>query len=168
MHSYHVGVAAEAFAAAAFARAGYDVLVQYGANQPGYDLAVAGRRPAVKVSVKGSKDGGWVLTASHKKGRTYHEAIDHWRLLHSDSTTLFCFVQFKGVSFSASPRMYLARLTDVVEYMKASCGGHGYTSLREHYQWSSGKAAGTVDIIPASWTMSEARIAKLVGPPSGV
>ena len=36
--SWHVGVAAEAFAAALFARYGYDVSVQYGANQPEYDL----------------------------------------------------------------------------------------------------------------------------------
>ena len=36
--SWHVGVAAEAFAAALFARLGYDVSVQYGANQPEYDL----------------------------------------------------------------------------------------------------------------------------------
>ena len=45
MKKYHVAVAAEAFAAAAFAREGYEVSVQYGANQPGYDLvAVRGRR----------------------------------------------------------------------------------------------------------------------------
>ena len=36
--AWHVGVAAEAFAAALFARYGYDVSVQYGANQPEYDL----------------------------------------------------------------------------------------------------------------------------------
>jgi hypothetical protein len=37
MRQYHVGVAAEAFAAGLFAQAGCDVLVQYGANQPLYD-----------------------------------------------------------------------------------------------------------------------------------
>ena len=41
--SWHVGVAAEAYTAAVFARYGYDVSVQYGANQPEYDLiAVSG------------------------------------------------------------------------------------------------------------------------------
>lgn len=40
MTPYQVGVAAEGFAAALFARAGYHVSVQYGANQPGYDLIV--------------------------------------------------------------------------------------------------------------------------------
>jgi hypothetical protein len=38
---FHVGVAAEAFAAGMFAQAGYDVSVQYGANQPEYDLLVS-------------------------------------------------------------------------------------------------------------------------------
>ncbi|MDP2367870.1 hypothetical protein [Rhodoferax sp.] len=41
MRQYHVGIAAEAFAAAVFAQSGCDVLVQYGANQPGYDLMVS-------------------------------------------------------------------------------------------------------------------------------
>lgn len=36
--SWHVGIAAEAFAAAQFTRFGVDVSVQYGANQPEYDL----------------------------------------------------------------------------------------------------------------------------------
>jgi hypothetical protein len=31
-------IAAEAYAASLLARSGYDVSVQYGANQPGYDL----------------------------------------------------------------------------------------------------------------------------------
>jgi hypothetical protein len=38
---WHVAVAAEAVAAALFARCGVDVSVQYGANQPEYDLVVA-------------------------------------------------------------------------------------------------------------------------------
>ena len=37
----NVAVAAEAFAAAQFARLGFDVSVQYGANQPEYDLLSA-------------------------------------------------------------------------------------------------------------------------------
>jgi len=56
--AWHVGVAAEAIAAALFARCGLDVSVQYGANQPEYDLMVARDERIIKVSVKGSKDGG--------------------------------------------------------------------------------------------------------------
>ena len=61
--SWHVGVAAEAFAAALFARLGYDVSVQYGANQPEYDLiAVSGESNHHKktifclVQFKGTED----------------------------------------------------------------------------------------------------------------
>jgi hypothetical protein len=169
MRSYHVGVAAEACAAALFARAGHDVLVQYGANQPGYDLAVARKTSPAKISVKGSKDGGWVLTASFKrKGLTYHGAIDAWAAAHDDPKTFYCFVQFKNVPFASMPRMYLASVSEVVTYLKASCGGHGYTSLRESYSWSRGKAGGTKDEIPSNWTMTESRIEALLGPPSAV
>jgi HJR/Mrr/RecB family endonuclease len=54
MTPYQVAVAAEGFAAALFARAGFHVSVQYGANQPGYDLIVERGRVAYLISVKGS------------------------------------------------------------------------------------------------------------------
>jgi hypothetical protein len=68
--SWHVGIAAEAFAAGLFARCGYDVSVQYGANQPEYDLIVVKGDLMLKVSVKGSQDGGWGLTQNFKKDST--------------------------------------------------------------------------------------------------
>ncbi|MDF3881987.1 hypothetical protein [Cupriavidus basilensis] len=100
----HIGVAAEAAAAALFSRAGFDVSVQYGANQPEYDLIVA--RPLVagqpdrssdilKVSVKGSKDGGWGLTQSIIRNADYHGAVDAWLKRHG-TRTIFCLVQYKG------------------------------------------------------------------------
>lgn len=64
--SWHVGVSAEAFAAAMFARSGYDVSVQYGANQPEYDLIAVNEDKMLKISVKGSQDGAWGLTQSYK------------------------------------------------------------------------------------------------------
>lgn len=73
MTSWHVGVAGEAFAAAQFARYAYDVSVQYGANQPEYDLIAVSGEKMLKISVKGSQDGSWGLTQNFKKGRTYHE-----------------------------------------------------------------------------------------------
>jgi len=39
--NWQVATAAEAIAAAQFARLGYDVSVQYGANQPEYDLIIS-------------------------------------------------------------------------------------------------------------------------------
>ena len=78
MTSWHVGVAAEAFAAAQFARLTYDVSVQYGANQPEYDLIAVDGDRMLKISVKGSKDGSWGLTQKYKSGRTYQEAAQEW------------------------------------------------------------------------------------------
>ena len=62
--SWHVSVAAESITAALFAQCGYDVSVQYGANQPQYDLIVAKGKRLLKISVKGSQDGGWGLSQS--------------------------------------------------------------------------------------------------------
>lgn len=82
MKPWHVGVAAEAFAAAQFARYTYDVSVQYGANQPEYDLIAVSGDKMLKISVKGSQDGSWGLTQSFKKGRNYHEAVQEWLNRH--------------------------------------------------------------------------------------
>lgn len=61
MTAWHVAVAAEAVAASLFARCGLDVSVQYGAEQPEYDLVVVRDDRLLKVSVKGNQDGGWPL-----------------------------------------------------------------------------------------------------------
>jgi len=156
MKAYHCGVAAEAYAAALFAHAGCDVLVQYGANQPEYDLLVVRGKHRVKVSVKGSQDGGWLLAARYKRaGRTYAEAIDAWEQGHADKTVLYCFVQFKGVTLGAMPRVYLAKVDEVAAYLKRSRAGQGHLSLRENYTWRKGPAAGTVDCIPQGWRFEE-------------
>ena len=102
MKSWHVGVAAEAFAAAQFARYTYDVSVQYGANQPEYDLIAVSGDKMLKISVKGSQDGSWGLTQSFKKGRTYHEAVQEWLSRHHKKT-IFCLVQFKNVDEANMP-----------------------------------------------------------------
>ena len=49
--SWQVATAAEAFTAAQFARCGWDVSVQYGANQPEYDLVGVDGDRILKVSV---------------------------------------------------------------------------------------------------------------------
>ena len=61
---WQVATAAEDFAVAQFARCGWDVSVQYGANQPEYDLVAVDGDRVLKISVNGSKDGGWRLTQS--------------------------------------------------------------------------------------------------------
>lgn len=159
--SWHVGVSAEAFAAAMFARCGYDVSVQYGANQPEYDLIAVNEDKMLKISVKGSQDGAWGLTQSYKKGCSYHEAIDKWLSRHHKKT-VFCFVQFKGVSIEELPRMYLASPEEVADIMKKAANGRGETILYEYHEWGPrAQASGTVDMIPENWLFTEKRAEQL-------
>ena len=151
MTSWHVGVAAEAFVAAQFARMRYDVSVQYGANQPEYDLIAVSGDKMLKISVKGSQDGGWGLTQSYKKGCDYHEAIQKWLDGHHKKT-IFCLVQFQGTSDAELPRMYLASPTEIAQALNASAGGRGATILYEYHTWGPRAAgSGTIERIPADW-----------------
>src|SRR5699024_5859719 len=125
-----------AFSAAQFARFRYDVSVQYGANQPEYDLIAVSGEKMLKISVKGSQDGGWGLTQSYKKGCDYHEAIQKWLDSHHRKT-IFCLVQFQGTTGEEMPRMYLASPVEIAEVMNASAGGRGDTVLYEYHKWGS-------------------------------
>ena len=161
VRSFHVGVAAEAIAAAQFARVGWDVSVQYGANQPEYDLMIARPDKVMKVSVKGSQDGSWGLTQSYLKSANYHKAVESWLGDHG-ALTIFCFVQFKGVALEALPRVYLATPAEVAERLKSSAGGRGDTILYEEHAWTPRAAGrGTVDRIPEAWQFSESRLQEL-------
>ena len=155
--SWHVGIAAEAFVAAQFARFSYDVSVQYGANQPEYDLiAVSGDR-MLKISVKGSKDGGWGLTQNFKKGHSYHEAIDAWLDKHHKKT-IFCLVQFENVEDSQLPRMYLATPQEIADVLYKEANGRGDTILHENHKWGPRSVGfGTVDALPDDWKFSRER-----------
>jgi hypothetical protein len=173
--SRHIGVAAEAAAAALFARAGFDVSVQYGANQPEYDLIVA--RPLVrgetdrsddilKVSVKGSEDGGWGLTQSLIRNADYHAAADAWLARHG-RRTIFCLVQYMDVPVDAMPRVYLATPTEIADRLKQTSNGRGDTILHERHAWGArAHAAGSIDEIPQSWRFSLQRIDELLDLPS--
>lgn len=163
MNSFQVAVAAEAYVAAIMAQAGCDVSIQYGANQPEYDLIATKKNKFKKISVKGSKDGGWMLAAGYKKGRGYHEAIDAWVEKHKDKEVIYAFVQFNETAFGEMPRIYLSTLKEAAEYLKSSRGGHGYTSLREKYRWTSGIAKGLEDYIPVHWLVSQERVDELIG-----
>lgn len=168
--SWHIGVAAEAFAAAQFARCGLDVSVQYGADQPEYDLVVAKGNRILKVSVKGSQDGGWGLTQSYLKKATelsgkkgdYHGAIELWLARHS-SRTVFCFVQFQGVALHELPRIYLATPGEVAQRMRETAKGRGDSILYEKWQWTSrAYGAGTVEELPPSWRFSQERLEEML------
>ena len=116
--SWHVGVAAEAYTAAIFARYGYDVSVQYGANQPEYDLIAVSGDKILKISVKGSKDKSWGLTQRYKKGCDYHEAVDKWLNAHHEKT-IFSLVQFDGTAQNEMPRIYLATPKEIADRQKS-------------------------------------------------
>lgn len=163
--SWHVGVAAEAVAAAQFARCGIDVSVQYGADQPEYDLTVEHDDLMMKVSVKGSQDGSWGLTQGFltKGKRDYHAAIDKWVAKHGKKTVM-CFVQFRGKEgFDDMPNCYLATPGEVAAVMKGVAKGKGGTILYEHHEWTKrALGAGTVERIPGSWKFSRERALELL------
>ncbi|MBR4341231.1 MAG: hypothetical protein IKP88_00715 [Lachnospiraceae bacterium] len=160
--SWYIGVSAEAFAAAQFARFGINVSVQYGANQPEYDLLISQGDYMLKVSVKGSQDGSWGLTQGFMKDKDYHAAIDNWLKAHGEKT-IFCLVQFKDVKSDELPRMYLATPKEIAEEMKKSRAGYGDTVLREYKEWTSKSiAAGTVDEIPKEWVFDKKRAEELL------
>jgi Holliday junction resolvase-like predicted endonuclease len=161
--SWQVATSAEAFAAAQFARCGWDISVQYGANQPEYDLVAVNEDRVMKISVKGSKDGAWGLTQSYLANADYQAAVDAWLARHSKKT-VFCFVQFAGTSLSEMPRMYLASPSEIGKWLKSAVGGRGSTVLYEHKVWSKrAVAAGREDKIPEVWAFTETRIAELAG-----
>jgi hypothetical protein len=168
--SYHISVAAEAIAAGQFARCGFDVSVQYGADQPEYDLVIAKGHHLLKVSVKGSQDFGWGLTQSYLKKATaqsgkkadYYGAIDMWLGKHS-GRTVFCFVQFGGVAIDQLPRLYLATPVEVAQRLRETSKGRGDSVLHERWEWKKrAHAAGTVEAIPDHWKFSEKRIVELM------
>lgn len=157
--SWHVGVAAEAIAAAQFARCGYDVSVQYGANQPEYDLISVSGDQILKISVKGSQDGSWGLTQNYKKGCDYHEAIQKW-LENHHKKTIFCLVQFKNVALNELPRVYLATPEEIAKRLDESANGRGETILYENHTWGSrAVGSGTTDKVPEEWAFTPERLA---------
>jgi len=157
MTPYQVNVAAEAFASVVMSQAGYDVAMQYGTTQPDWDILATKGTRILKISVKGSQDGGWGLFQSYLENANYHGALDTW---HSSQPgdLVYLLVQFMEVPLAQAPRCYIARPTEILEHMRTTRGGYGYTSLREKHSWASGLAKGHTDIIPDGWRVSQSRI----------
>jgi Holliday junction resolvase-like predicted endonuclease len=159
--NWHVATAAEAIAAAQFARLGFNVSVQYGANQPEYDLMVDDGDRILKVSVKGSANGGWGLTQtqlSRLKSANYHGAVAAWLERHKPGTVL-CLVQFKDAKLDDLPRVYLAKPDEIAVRLRQACGGRGDTILYENYTRGPRAAhAGTLEQIPDEWRLSPLRV----------
>jgi hypothetical protein len=164
--SWHVATAAEAIVAAQFARLGFNVSVQYGANQPEYDLMIADDTRVLKVSVKGSRDGGWglsqtQLTNLRKKspdGPTdYHAAADAWLERHKPGTAM-CFVNFRDLALDAMPRIYLVWPKDVAKRLKAAREGKGDTILYDISEKLRPKSA----VVSEDWKMTAERVELLL------
>jgi Holliday junction resolvase-like predicted endonuclease len=161
-NSWLVSIAAESAVAMVLARSGWNVSVQYGANQPEYDLLAEQNGSVLRVSVKGSQDGGWGLTQSLLADANYHAAADAWLARHS-AKTIYAFAQFQGVDLTAAPRIYLAPAVEVAERLKQTANGRGDTILHERKVWSRRAfAAGTIDEIPRTWLFSAERLNQLV------
>lgn len=162
LNSWHVSVAAESLVACSFARLGYDVSVQYGANQPEYDLMISRGDRFAKVSVKGSKDGSWGLTQKYLRDAKYADAIAQWEADHS-SRTIFALVQFQGVALDELPRVYVATPMEIANRLRETARGRGDTILYERKEWTvRAYAAGTVDAIPKNWMFSDERVEQLM------
>lgn len=161
LSTWHVSIAAEAFAAGQLARCGYDVSVQYGANQPEYDLIATKGEKMLKISVKGSQDGSWGLTQSHLKNANYQEAINIWLSKHKEKT-IFCLVQFKNIGINELPKIYLATPEEIAKRLSESVKGRGETILYEYHEWTKwGAGSGTTEKIPDEWKFSSERIENL-------
>jgi len=155
MTHHQVEVAGEAYAACVFSQAGFDVLVQYGADQPLYDLVVIRDSSALRISVKSSQHPAWGLIQRYKAGRSYEEAADAW-LHKQDEQVLYCLVTFAGVDVGQCPRCYLATAREIAEHMKtAKCKT---TTLSEDHLPKKGAGKGQRFSIPSEWKFSRARI----------
>ena len=153
-------IAAESYTASLLAQCGYDVLVQYGANQPDYDLVANKGERFLPISVKGSQDGGWMLAVRFKKKDiSYHDAIAKW-CSNQRKDIIFIFVQFLYVNVGEAPRVYLARPQEIADHMKTQCNGRGHGALQEDYLRDHPRSNYNHKI-PQSWLFSQERIDKI-------
>jgi hypothetical protein len=119
----------------------------------------------LKISVKGSADGGWGLSQTQLaklRKANYHGAAEAWLARHKPLTAI-CLVQFKDVADDAMPRVYLAWPKEIFERLKAASGGRGDTILWENYTRGRRAAgAGTIERLPDNWRMTRERIQELL------
>jgi len=165
-------VGAAGIAAAQFARCGFDVMIQAGPDKPWYDLVVTKAGNLLKIGVKATENGRWHLAqsylqrAAHLNGKMpdIHRAIKPWLDIHGERT-VYCLVQFEGVSLSQMPRIYLATPGEIARRMREAADRKGEPVLFEQYEWSSPETGLTgIDGLPSSWLFSHERIHELLFP----
>ncbi len=157
MTSRQCEIAAESYAACLLAQSGYDVFVQYGANQPHFDLLANKERRFLPISVKGSQDGGWMLAVRYiRGGLDYHKAIDAWFAAQRDYV-IFMFVQFMHVPVGTSPRVYIAKPSAIAAHLKTQFDGRGNGALQEDYKRDHPNSRYDHKI-PQEWAFSRERM----------
>lgn len=150
-------IAAESYTACLLAQSGYDVLVQYGANQPHYDLVAVKEKRFLPISVKGSQNGGWMLAARFvRPGVNYHAAIDQWLSIQREDV-VYVLVQFINVPLGQAPRVYVARPPEIAAHLKTQCSGRGHGSLQEDYRRDHPRTQYNHKV-PREWCFSSERI----------
>jgi hypothetical protein len=173
--SWPITVGAAGIAAAQFARCGFDVMMQAGPDKPWYDLVVTKGGNLLKIGVKATEDGRWrlaesyLLRAAHANPRTpdIHHAIRMWLDTHGERT-MYCLVQFEGVSLNQLPRIYLATPAEIARRMRETVERKGEPVLYEQYDWTSADTGFTaVEALPSSWMFSMERIQEVLFPRSG-
>lgn len=170
--SWPINVGANGIAAAQFARCGFDVMVQAGPDKPWYDMVVTKGGNLLKIGVRASDNGRWrlaesyLLRAAHANAKRpdIHHAIRMWLDIHGERT-VYCLVQFEGVSLSQLPRIYLATPGDLARRMRETAERTGEPLLYEQYDWTSAETGFTaIETLPSSWLFSEERIQELLFP----
>jgi hypothetical protein len=152
------------------------VLVQAGYDKPWYDLLVTKAGKVLKIAVKASEDGQWNLVQSyltrsaHLNGKRIDAggAIRLWLDAHS-SCTIYCLVQFGGVSLTQLPRIYLATPVEVARTMHETAERLSDPILCEQYEWRCSETGSTsIEALPANWLFSQQRIHELLFPEPAV
>lgn len=172
--TWPISVGANGIAAAQFARCGFDVMIQSGPDKPWYDLVVTRGGNLLKIGVKASENGRWRLAESYlvraahansKKPDIQH-AIRMWLDIHGERT-IYCLVQFEGVSLNQLPRIYLATPAEIARRMRDTAERTGEPLLYETYDWTSPDSGFTaIETLPSSWLFSHDRIQELIYPPA--
>jgi hypothetical protein len=174
--SWPISVGAAGIAAAQFARCGFDVMIQAGPDKPWYDLVVTKAGNLLKIGVKASEDGRWrlaesyLLRAAHGNGKKpdIPHAVRMWLDTHGERT-VYCMVQFEGVSLNQLPRIYLATPAEIARRMREAAERTGEPFLYEQYEWTSAESGFTaIEALPSSWLFSMERIQELLFPQAAV
>jgi hypothetical protein len=147
-------------------------MIQSGPDKPWYDLVVTKAGNLLKIGVKASEDGHWRLAESYllraanvnaRKPDILH-AIRMWLDTHGERT-IYCLVQFEGVSLNQLPRIYLATPAEIARRMRESAERTGEPILHEEYDWTSPETGLTsIETLPSSWLFSAERIQELLFP----